>query len=196
MSYAGIILTFVFVNNFVLTRFLGLCPVISNSDRLDHALGLGAAVTFIMSLASLGSWLLFHIVLQPLGIEFLQTVTFVLISAGLVQLTSHLVSRFVPVLERFVGSYFSLITTNCAVLGITLIAVRSDYNAGESLVAGISAGAGFVLALLLVSTLREKLDHEWVPEPFRGTPIAFISMGLMAMAFMAFDRALLVNLVG
>ena len=196
MTYVGIIITFVFINNFILTQFLGLCPFIGVSKNVDSAVGMGFAVTFVMSLASLTTWAIQHWLLVPLGLEFLQTVSFILVIAALVQLVEMVVQKISPPLYRALGIYLPLITTNCAVLGIALIAVRSDYNALESFVAGFAAGIGFLLAILLMSTLREKLDSEWIPRPFRGTPIAFVSGGLMALAFMAFDKALLRNLIG
>jgi Na+-translocating ferredoxin:NAD+ oxidoreductase subunit A len=196
MTYVGIILTFVLINNFILTQFLGLCPFIGVSKNVDSAVGMGFAVTFVMSLASLTTWAIQHWLLIPLGLEFLQTISFILVIAALVQLVEMVVQKISPPLYRALGIYLPLITTNCAVLGIALIAVRSDYNALESFVAGFAAGLGFLLAILLMSTLREKLDSEWVPRPFRGTPIAFITGGLMALAFMAFDKALLRGLIG
>jgi electron transport complex protein RnfA len=196
MTYVGIILTFVFINNFILTQFLGLCPFIGVSKNVDSAVGMGFAVTFVMSLASLTTWAIYHWLLIPLGLEFLQTISFILVIAALVQLVEMIVQKISPPLYRALGIYLPLITTNCAVLGIALIAVRNEYNALESFVAGFAAGVGFLLAILLMSALREKLDQEWVPRPFRGTPIAFISGGLMALAFMAFDKALLRSLIG
>ncbi len=196
MTYVGIIITFVFVNNFILTQFLGLCPFIGVSKNLDSAVGMGFAVTFVMSLASLATWAIYQWLLIPFGLTYLQTITFILVIAALVQLVEMVIQKISPPLYKALGIYLPLITTNCAVLGIALIAVRNDYNALESFVAGFAAGLGFLLAILLMSTLREKLDAEWVPRAFRGTPIAFVTGGLMALAFLAFDRALLRNLIG
>lgn len=196
MTYVGIILTFVLVNNFVLSQFLGLCPFIGVSKNVESAIGMGFAVTFVMALASLTTWAIQHLVLVPLGIEFLQTITFILVIATLVQFVEMVIQKISTPLYKALGIYLPLITTNCAVLGIALIAVRSDYGPFESFVAGAAAGAGFLLAIVLMSTIRERLDSEWVPRPFRGVPIAFISGGLMALAFMAFDKALLRNLIG
>jgi Na+-translocating ferredoxin:NAD+ oxidoreductase subunit A len=196
VTYVGIIITFVFINNFILTQFLGLCPFIGVSKNTESAVGMGFAVTFVMSIASLATWALQRFILVPLGLQFLQTITFILVIAALVQLVEMIVQKISPPLYKALGIYLPLITTNCAVLGIALIAVRSDYNAFESFVAGFSAGLGFLLAILLMSTIRGKLDAEWVPKPFRGVPIAFITGGLMALAFMAFDKALLRNLIG
>lgn len=196
MSYIGIIITFVFINNFILAQFLGLCPFIGVSRNTDSAVGMGFAVIFVMSMASLATWAVYRLILVPLHIEYLQTISFILIIAALVQLVEMVIMKISPPLYKALGIYLPLITTNCAVLGIALIAVRSDYNALESFVAGIAAGIGFLLAIVVMSTIRERLDKEWVPKPFRGVPISFITAGLMALAFMAFDKALLKNLIG
>ncbi len=196
MTYIGIIITFVFINNFILTQFMGLCPFIGVSKNVESAVGMGFAVTFVMSLAALATWAIQNFILVPLNVEFLQTITFILMIAALVQFVEMFIQKSSPSLYKALGIYLPLITTNCAVLGIALIAVRSNYNAIESFIAGIAAGLGFLLAIVLMSAIREKLDSEWVPKPLRGTPIAFITGGLMALAFMAFDKALLNNLIG
>ena len=196
MTYLGILITFVFVNNFILTQFLGLCPFIGVSKNVESAVGMGFAVTFVMALASLATWFIQNFVLIPLGLEFLQTISFILVIASLVQLVEMVIQKISPPLYKALGIYLPLITTNCAVMGIALISVRSGYNAMESFVAGFAAGLGFLLAILLMSTIREKLDMEWIPKPFKGVPIAFITGGLMALGFMAFDKALLNNLIG
>jgi len=196
MSYIGIIITFVFINNFILTQFLGLCPFIGVSKNVESAVGMGFAVTFVMALASITTWVIYNYVLIPLNITFLQTITFILVIAALVQFVELVIQKISPALYKALGIFLPLITTNCAVLGIALINVRNNYNALESFIAGIAAGLGFLLAILLMSTIRVKLDSEWVPKPFRGIPIAFITGGLMALAFMAFDNALLNNLLG
>lgn len=196
MSYAGIIVTFVLVNNLVLTYFLGLCPIIGASRRPGSAFGLGLAATFVMGLAALATWAVRTWVLAPLGIELLQTIVFVLVIFALGHYLELLIASVAPVLHRIVGRYLPLISTNCVVLGIVLVASRSRYTALESLVAGIAAGVGFLLVALVVSTIRERLENEWIPPSFRGVPIAFITTGLMALAFLAFDQAFLQNLVG
>jgi electron transport complex protein RnfA len=196
MTYIGILITYIFVSNFILTQFLGLCPFIGVSKNLESAVGMGFAVTFVTSLAALTTWAIHNLILIPLHIEFLQTITFILVIASLVQLVEMVIQKISPPLYKALGIYLPLITTNCAVMGIALISVRSGYNALESFVAGFSAGVGFLLAIVLMSTIREKLDREWVPRPLKGVPIAFITGGLMALAFMAFDKALLNNLVG
>jgi len=196
MTYIGIIITFVFINNFILTQFLGLCPFIGVSKNVESATGMGFAVIFVMALASITTWAIYNFVLIPLHIEFLQTITFILVIAALVQFVEMVIQKVSPPLYKALGIYLPLITTNCAVLGIALINVRSEYNALESFIAGIAAGVGFLLAIVLMSTIREKLNNEWIPRYFRGIPIAFITGGLMALAFMAFDKALLNNLIG
>ncbi len=196
MTYVGILITFVFINNFILAQFMGLCPFIGVSKNVESAVGMGFAVTFVMSIAALATWAIQNFILVPFHIEFLQTITFILMIAALVQFVEMFIQKSSPSLYKALGIYLPLITTNCAVLGIALIAVRSNYNAIESFVAGIAAGLGFLLAIVLMSAIRERLDSEWVPAPLRGTPIAFITGGLMALAFMAFDKALLNNLIG
>jgi Na+-translocating ferredoxin:NAD+ oxidoreductase subunit A len=196
MTYVGLIITFVFINNFILTQFLGLCPFIGVSKNVESAVGMGFAVTFVMAIASLATWAIYSFVLIPLEVAFLQTISFILVIASLVQFVEMVIQKVSPPLYKALGIYLPLITTNCAILGIALINVRSEYNAMESFVAGISAGLGFLLAIVLMSTIREKLNNEWIPKYFRGVPIAFITGGLMALAFMAFDKALLNNLIG
>lgn len=196
MTYVGIIITFVFVNNFILTKFLGLCPFIGVSKNVESAVGMGFAVTFVMSIASLVTWIIYHFVLVPLNITFLQTITFILVIATLVQLVEMVIQKISPPLYKALGIYLPLITTNCAVMGIALIVIRNNYTAFEGFVAGFAAGLGFLLAITLMSTIREKLDTENIPKAFRGVPIAFITGGLMALAFMAFDKALLNNILG
>jgi len=196
VTYIGIILTFVLIENFILTQFLGLCPFIGVSTKIDSAIGMGFAVIFVMSLASLVTWAIYNLVLVPLNLTYLQTITFILVIAALVQFVEMIIQKISQPLYKALGIYLPLITTNCAVLGIALIAVRNTYNAMESFVAGFAAGGGFLLAILLMSALRERFETEWIPKPLRGMPIAFVTAGLMALAFMAFDKALLNNLLG
>jgi len=196
MTYIGIIITFVLIENFILTQFLGLCPFIGVSRKMDSAVGMGFAVIFVMSLASLITWAIYNLILIPLNIRFLQTITFILVIAALVQLVEMVIQKISTPLYKALGIYLPLITTNCAVLGIALIAVRREYNALESFIAGFAAGGGFLLAIVLMAALRERFETEWIPKPFRGVAIAFVTAGLMALAFMAFDKALLKNLVG
>jgi H+/Na+-translocating ferredoxin:NAD+ oxidoreductase subunit A len=196
MSYLAILITFIFINNFILTQFLGLCPFIGVSKNTESAIGMGFAVIFVMGISSIVTWLLYNYILVPFQIEYLQTITFILVIASLVQFVEMVVQKISPQLYKALGIFLPLITTNCAVLGIALINITNKYNALESFVAGIAAGIGFLLAILLMSNIREKLDLIRVPKPIQGIPIAFISGGLMALAFMAFDKALLTNLLG
>jgi Na+-translocating ferredoxin:NAD+ oxidoreductase subunit A len=196
MSYVAIFITFVFINNFILTQFLGLCPFIGVSKNTESAVGMGFAVTFVMAIASITTWLVYTYILTPFGLEFLQTITFILVIASLVQFVEMVIQKISPQLYKALGIFLPLITTNCAVLGIALINVTNSYNALESFAAGISAGLGFLLAIVLMSNIRERLDLMKIPKSLQGIPIAFISGGLMALAFMAFDKALLTNLLG
>lgn len=196
MSIIGIVITFVLVKNFILNQFLGLCPFIGVSKNPEQALGMGFAVTFVMAIASLATWAINTYILVFFNIEFLRTISFIIVIASLVQLVEMFIRKFSPPLYRALGIYLPLITTNCAVLGIALIAVQNEYNAIESFVAGLAAGLGFLLAITVMAGLRETIDKAPVPRLLRGPAIAFITGGLMAMAFMAFDQSLLNNLLG
>jgi electron transport complex protein RnfA len=174
------------VNNFVLTNFLGLCPFIGVSRRFEAAAGMALATLFVLTLASGLGFALWQWVLVPLGLEYLRTLVFILLIAGVVQLTELLVRATSPLLHQLLGIFLPLITTNCAVLGVALLNVERQHGLLESLVFGASAGAGFGLALLLFTALRERLETADVPAAFRGAPIALLSAGLMALAFMGF----------
>ena len=196
MTFIGIIITYVFINNFILNQFMGMCPFIGVSKDYESAIGMGFAVTFVTSVASLTTWCIQHFLLVPFGLTYLQTITFILVIAALVQFVEMVVRKVSPSLYKSLGIFLPLITTNCAVLGIAIIAVGKNYNAIESFVAGVAAGLGFLLAIVLMSCIREKLADTDIPKPFKGVPIAFITASLMALAFMAFDAALLNNLIG
>ena len=196
MSYIGILITYIFISNFVLTQFLGMCPFLGVSKNVESAVGMGFAVTFVATMSSLVTWAVQHYILVPLNIVFLQTVAFILVIAALTQIVEMVLQKFAPPLYKALGLFLPLMTTNCAILGIAVIAVRSNYRAMESFTAGLACGVGFLLAIFIMSTIREKLGTEEIPKPFRGIPIAFITAGLMAMSFMAFDKALLKNLIG
>ena len=196
MSLVAIIITYVFINNFILNQFMGMCPFIGVSKDYESAIGMGFAVTFVTSVASLATWCIQHFLLVPFGLTYLQTITFILVIAALVQFVEMVVRKVSPSLYKSLGIFLPLITTNCAVLGIAIIAVGKNYNAIESFVAGFAAGLGFLLAIVLMSCIREKLADTDIPKPFKGVPIAFITASLMALAFMAFDAALLNNLIG
>ncbi|MHC1693303.1 MAG: electron transport complex subunit RsxA [Sphaerochaetaceae bacterium] len=196
MAYLGIFITYIFVNNFILTQFLGLCPFFGVSKSSESAIGMGMAVTFVMGLASIATWLVYHYLLLPLDLAYMQTLAFILVIAALVQLVEMVIMKNSPALYQALGIYLPLITTNCAVLGIALINITQGYNLMESFCAGVAGGLGFTLAIVLMSNIRERLDLMPVRKVFKGVPIAFISGGLMALAFMSFDKALLTNLLG
>lgn len=196
MTYIGILITYIFISNFILTQFLGLCPFIGVSRNTESAMGMGFAVIFVMTIASVVTWLVQHYILIPLSLEYLQTIAFILVIASLVQLVELVIQKVSPPLYKALGIFLPLITTNCAVMGIALMNMTSEYALLESFTAGLAAGVGFLLVIVLMANIRENLDMKPVPKPFRGVPAAFISGGLMALAFMAFDRALLSNLLG
>jgi electron transport complex protein RnfA len=174
------------VNNFVLTNFLGLCPFVGVSRRFEAAAGMALATLFVLTLASGLGFALWQWVLVPLGLEHLRTLVFILLIAGVVQLTELLVRATSPLLHQLLGIFLPLITTNCAVLGVALLNVERQHGLLESLLFGASAGAGFGLALLLFTALRERLETADMPAAFRGAPIALLTAGLMALAFMGF----------
>ncbi|MDH4166148.1 MAG: electron transport complex subunit RsxA [Gammaproteobacteria bacterium] len=174
------------VNNFVLSNFLGLCPFIGVSRRFEAAAGMALATLFVLTIASGLSFSLWQWVLVPLGLEYLRTLVFILLIAGIVQFTEIMVRATSPLLHQLLGIFLPLITTNCAVLGVALLNVDRQHGLLESLVFGAGAGAGFGLALLLFTTLRERLDTADVPQAFRGVPVALVTAGLMALAFMGF----------
>jgi electron transport complex protein RnfA len=174
------------VNNFVLSNFLGLCPFIGVSRRFEAAAGMALATLFVLTIASGLGFALWQWVLVPLGLEHLRTLVFILLIAGVVQFTEIMVRATSPLLHQLLGIFLPLITTNCAVLGVALLNVDRQHGLLESLVFGASAGAGFGLALLLFTALRERLETADVPAAFRGAPIALLTAGLMALAFMGF----------
>ena len=194
MSYIGIIITYVFIQNFILVQFMGLCPFIGVSKNSESAVGMGMAVTFVTAVASVVCYAVYTYLLVPFGLEYLETISFILVIAALVQMVEMVIRKMSPALYKALGIFLPLITTNCAVLGIAIINIDEGYNMLESFFAGLAAGLGFTLAIILMSNIREKLDTTSVRKVFRGVPIAFISAGLMALAFMGFDSSLLTNL--
>lgn len=194
MSYIGIIVTYVFISNFILVQFMGLCPFIGVSKNSESAIGMGLAVTFVTGVASVVCWCVYEGLLVPLNLQYLKTIAFILVIAALVQLVEMVLKKMSPALYKALGIFLPLITTNCAVLGIALINVDESFNLLESFTSGVSAGLGFTLAIVLMSNIRERLELKPVRRLFKGVPIAFISAGLMALAFMAFDKTLLYNL--
>jgi Na+-translocating ferredoxin:NAD+ oxidoreductase subunit A len=176
----------VLVNNFVLVKFLGLCPFMGVSRRLDGAYGMALATGFVLTLAATISYLVHHWLLQPLGLDYLRTLSFILVIAVLVQFTEVIMQRRSPRLYRVLGIFLPLITTNCAVLGVALLNVQARHSLFEAMLYGFGAALGFGLVLILFSAMRERLEHDAVPASFRGAPIALITAAFMALAFLGF----------
>lgn len=174
------------VNNVVLVKFLGLCPFMGVSNKLDTALGMGLATTFVLTLAAAASWLLEHSILTPLNIGFLRILGFILVIAAVVQFTEMVIHKTSPVLYQVLGIFLPLITTNCAVLGVALLNIQEQYSFIESLFFGFGSALGFTLVMVIFAGLRERLKLMAVPETFIGTPIAFITAGILSLAFMGF----------
>ncbi|UHD18613.1 electron transport complex subunit RsxA [Thiocapsa bogorovii] len=185
-EYVMLILGTALVNNVVLVKFLGLCPFMGVSNKLDSALGMGLATTFVLTLAAVASWLLEWFVLQPLDIGFLRILTFILVIAAVVQFTEMAVRKLSPALYQVLGIFLPLITTNCAVLGVALLNVQEAHGFLESVLYGFGSALGFTLVMLLFAGMRERLALAQVPAAFTGTPIAFIAAGLLSLAFMGF----------
>jgi len=176
----------ILVNNFVLVQFLGLCPFMGVSNKLETAMGMALATTFVLTLASASSYIVFNWILVPLGLEFLKTISFILVIAVLVQFTEMVIQKTSPLLYRVLGIFLPLITTNCAVLGVALLNLKKDSSFFESLTYGLGASLGFGLVLILFSAMRERLNQSDVPKPFKGSAIGLITAGLMSLAFMGF----------
>jgi len=186
-EYALILVSTVLVNNFVLVKFLGLCPFMGVSKKLETAVGMGMATTFVLTLSSICSYLANEYLLAPLGLEYLRTITFILVIAVLVQFTEMVMHKTSPVLYQLLGIFLPLITTNCAVLGVALLNVQEQHGFVESGLYGFGAAAGFSLVLVLFAAMRERVTVSDVPAPFQGSAIAMITAGLMSIAFMGFS---------
>ncbi len=187
MDYFFIIIGAIFVNNIILAQFLGICPFLGVSSKVGTSLGMGAAVTFVMTLASIAAYLLQYYVLVPLGIGFMQTIAFILVIASLVQMVEIILKKVSPPLYQALGVFLPLITTNCAVLGVAILLVQKEFNMMESVVFSISNAIGFTIAIVLFAGLREKLDLEDLPKAMKGVPVALVTAGILAMAFMGFS---------
>ena len=185
-EYLLLILATALVNNVVLVKFLGLCPFMGVSGKLDSALGMGLATTFVLTLASVAGWLLEHALLQPLGLGFLRILTFILVIAAVVQFTELVIRRVSPALYQVLGLYLPLITTNCAVLGIALLNVQEGHGFLQSALYGLGSALGFTLVMVIFAGMRERLALTPVPRAFAGAPIAFVTAGLLSLAFMGF----------
>ena len=186
MTIFTILFTAALVNNFVLSQFVGICPFLGVSKKVETAAGMGGAVVFVITIASLCTSILYNYLLVPAQLEYLNTIVFILVIAALVQFVEMVLKKMMPALYKSLGVYLPLITTNCAVLGVALLSVQNEYGVLESVVNGIGASLGFLLAIVLMAGIREKLENSNIPEAFKGTPIVLITAGLMAIAFCGF----------
>ncbi|MBQ1603269.1 MAG: electron transport complex subunit RsxA [Oscillospiraceae bacterium] len=182
-----IVLSAIFINNFIFSQFLGCCPFLGCSSKIDTAAGMGLAVIFVMGLASAICWIVNEYILVTLHLEFLQTIAYILVIAVLVQFVEMFLKKSVPSLYSALGIYLPLITTNCAVLGVVLLNTQYSFNFLQSVVYGVTGGAGFMLAICLMASVREKIEFADYPESFNGFPIALVTAGLIALAFMGFS---------
>ena len=186
-SIIGIALGAILTNNFILAKFMGICPFMGVSKKMDTALGMGVAVTFVMTIASLFTWLVYDLVLVPLGLTYLDTMAFILVIAAIVQVVEMFLKKSVPSLYQALGIYLPLITTNCAVLGVALLNIQEGFNLLESLIYGFTGGLGFTLAIFIFSAVRQRVEDAECPQCFKGFPIALIAAGLLALSFMGFS---------
>ena len=186
ISYFAIIIGAIFVNNVVLAQFLGICPFLGVSSKVETSLGMGAAVTFVMALTALVAWPIQTYILVPLHIEYMQTIVFILVIAALVQMVEIILKKVSPALYQALGIFLPLITTNCAVLGVAILMIKKEFTLMQS-VYSVATALGFALALVLFAGIRERLDFEDVPKSLRGVPIALITASILAMAFLGFS---------
>ncbi|MBP3672245.1 MAG: electron transport complex subunit RsxA [Oscillospiraceae bacterium] len=186
-SLLGILISAIISENFILVKFYGICPFMGVSKKTDTALGMGMAVTFVMGIASAACWAVDNLILIPLGLEYMQTVAFILVIAAIVQVVEMFLKKSVPALYQALGIYLPLITTNCAVLGVALVNAQKGYDFLQSVVYGVTGGLGFTLAIVLFASVRERVNKADCPKSFEGFPIALISAGLLALAFMGFS---------
>ncbi|HEY5557472.1 electron transport complex subunit RsxA [Acetobacterium sp.] len=187
MSLIFILISTIFVNNFILSRFLGICPFLGVSKQVETAVGMGVAVTFVMALASAITYMVQYNILNPLHLGYLQTIAFILVIAALVQLVEMIIKKMSPSLYQALGVYLPLITTNCAVLGVALLNIQYKFNFIETIFNGVGAALGFTLAIVLFAGIRERLEVSTVPKALEGFPIALLTAGLMAIAFLGFS---------
>lgn len=182
-----IIIASIFVNNYVFARFLGICPLLGVSNKTETAAGMGVAVTFVITLASAITWVVHEFVLSKFGLEYLMTIVFILVIAALVQFVEMFLKKSSPGLYNALGVYLPLITTNCVVLGVAILNITSEYNFIEMIVNALGSSIGFLIAIVFLATIRERIDIADVPEVFKGFPISLVTVGLMSMAFMGFQ---------
>ncbi|HCT90809.1 MAG TPA: electron transport complex subunit RsxA [Lachnospiraceae bacterium] len=176
-----------FVNNVVLSQFMGLCPFLGVSKKIDTAAGMGGAVIFVITISSFVTSIIYRAILVPLDMTYLQTIVFILVIAALVQLVEMFLKKSIPSLYQSLGVYLPLITTNCAVLGVALTNVQNGYGVLESTVAGIATAVGFTVSIVIMAGLREKIEYNDIPEPFKGMPVVLLTAGLMSIAFFGFS---------
>ena len=186
LKLASIFFTMILVDNYVLVKFLGICPFLGVSKKLDSAVGMSLAVTFVMVMATAATWPLYMGILAPNGLEYLQTIVFILVIAILVQLLENFLKKFIPALYKSLGVYLPLITTNCTILGVTILNLDNGYSFPESIVCAAGAGIGFLLAMVLFSGVRRKVEQAIVPECFKGLPITLVAAAMTSLSFMGF----------
>ena len=186
MDYILIIISAIFVNNIVLAQFLGICPFMGVSNKMSTAAGMGAAVTFVMTISTIATYLIFTYILRPLDIEFLQTIVYILVIAALVQMVEIIMKKVTPSLYQALGVFLPLITTNCIILGIAIIVIQKNYSLMQSVVYAASTALGFALAMIIFAGIREQMEFAAIPKAMKGIPITLVTAGLLAMAFMGF----------
>ena len=186
IKLASIFFTMILVDNYVLAKFLGICPFLGVSKKLDSAVGMSLAVTFVMVMATAATWPLYMGILAPNGLEYLQTIVFILVIAILVQLLENFLKKFIPALYKSLGVYLPLITTNCTILGVTILNLDNGYSFPESIVCAAGAGIGFLVAMVLFSGVRRKVEQAVVPECFKGLPITLVAAAMTSLSFMGF----------
>ena len=187
VSYFAIIIGAIFVNNIVLSQFLGICPFLGVSSKVETSLGMGAAVTFVMALTSIVAWAIQTYILVPLHIEYMQTIVFILVIAALLQMVEIILKKISPSLYQALGIFLPLITTNCAVLGVAILMIQKEFNLLQSFAYSVSTAIGFAIALVIFAGIRERLELDGVPAALKGIPIALITAAILAMAFMGFS---------
>lgn len=187
MEIIGIVIVAILVNNIVFSQFLGICPFLGVSKKLDTAIGMGAAVTFVLTVATLVTYILQKGVLEVFGLDYLQTITFIFVIAALVQMVEIVIKKISPPLYEALGVFLPLITTNCVILGVAILVIQKDYNLLESIIYAVATAIGYTMALVIFSTIREQLELTRVPKAMQGIPVALITAGILAMAFMGFS---------
>ena len=187
MEYIGIIIVAIFVNNVVYAQFLGICPFLGVSKKVDTAIGMGAAVTFVLTIATIDTFLLQKGIMEPFNLQYLQTISFILVIAALVQMVEIILKKISPALYQALGVFLPLITTNCVILGVAILVIQKDYSLIQSVIYAVATAIGYAMALIIFSSIREQLSLTKVPKAMQGIPVALITAGIIAMAFMGFS---------